>query len=99
MPRKTSAGTSMSRRTDSLGLFIEEHILGIITQFANAINDVQIRQPLMEKKRILVAIGEMIKIANGHISSALPQVWTAPLCSSRIFRLTGSDMCLLTLGA
>lgn len=54
--------------------FIEEHVLGIITQFANAINDFQVRQTLAEKKRNLKAIEEMINIANGHVSNALPQV-------------------------
>lgn len=53
---------------------MEEHVLGIITQFAHAVNDFQVRQPLSEKKRYILAIGEMIKIARGHVSSALPQV-------------------------
>lgn len=53
---------------------MEEHVLGIITQFAHAVNDFQVRQPLAEKKRYILAIGEMIKIARGHVSSALPQV-------------------------
>lgn len=54
--------------------FIEEHVLGIITQFANAINDFQVRQTLAEKRRNLKAIEEMINIAQGHVSNALPQV-------------------------
>ena len=57
-----------------LGYFVEEHVLGIITQFALAVNDFQVRQPLPEKKRNIMAIGAMIKIARGHVSSALPQV-------------------------
>ena len=48
----------------------------MITQFSHAVNDFQIRQPLIEKKRNIAAIGEMIKVARGHISSALPQVRT-----------------------
>ena len=69
---------------DLLGHFVEEHVLGIITQFAHAINDFQARQPLPEKKRYILAIGEMIKIARGHVSSALPQVslflYVPPFC-------------------
>ncbi|KAJ5770783.1 uncharacterized protein N7511_002834 [Penicillium nucicola] len=72
VPRKISHGTT-SRKTD-LSHFIEEHVLGIITQFANAINDFQVRQTLAEKRRNIKAIEEMIKIAQGHVSSALPQV-------------------------
>lgn len=73
VPRKSAHGSS-SKKTHLLGYFVEEHVLGIITQFAYAVNDFQIRQPLAEKRRNIVAIGEMIKIAPRHVSSALPQV-------------------------
>ncbi|EKV15882.1 Inositol kinase kinase (UvsB), putative [Penicillium digitatum PHI26] len=72
VPRKIPHGSS-SKKAD-LSHFIEEHVLGIITQFANAINDFQVRQTLAEKRRNIKAIEEMIKIAQGHVSSALPQV-------------------------
>ncbi|KAF7116577.1 hypothetical protein CNMCM5793_005058 [Aspergillus hiratsukae] len=71
VPRKS---TATSKKANLLCHFIEEHVLGIITQFAHAINDFQIRQPLVEKRRNILAIGEMIKVAHGHISSALPQI-------------------------
>lgn len=63
-----------SKKADLLSHFIEEHVLGIITQFANAINDFQVRQTLAEKRRNLKAIEEMINIAQGHVNNALPQV-------------------------
>ncbi|OGE54809.1 hypothetical protein PENARI_c005G02231 [Penicillium arizonense] len=72
VPRKISHG-STSKSAD-LSHFIEEHVLGIITQFANAINDFQVRQTLAEKRRNIKGIEEMINIAQGHVSSALPQV-------------------------
>ncbi|BCR99011.1 protein kinase MEC1 [Aspergillus luchuensis] len=71
VPRKSG---HTPKRANLIGYFIEEHVLGIITQFAHAVNDFQIRQPLIEKKRNIAAIGEMIKVARGHISSALPQI-------------------------
>ncbi|KAJ5806956.1 hypothetical protein N7474_010548 [Penicillium riverlandense] len=73
VPRKVVHGTS-SKKADLLSHFIEEHVLGIITQFANAINDFQVRQTLAEKRRNIRAIEEMIEIAQGHVSSGLPQV-------------------------
>ncbi|KAJ5180764.1 hypothetical protein N7492_003974 [Penicillium capsulatum] len=73
VPRKFSHGSS-SKKPDLLSCFIEEHVLGIITQFANAINDFQVRQTLAEKRRNLKAIEEMVNIAQGHVSNALPQV-------------------------
>ncbi|KKA22075.1 Non-specific serine/threonine protein kinase [Rasamsonia emersonii CBS 393.64] len=74
VPRKSAPGPATSKHPNVLGNFIEEHILGIITEFADAINDAQVRLPIMEKKRNILAIGEMIKIARGHINSALPQI-------------------------
>jgi serine/threonine-protein kinase ATR len=74
VPRKSAQGPTNLKGLDILGNFIEEHILGIITEFANTINDFQVRQPIIEKRRGIIAIGEMIKIAHGHIGSALPQV-------------------------
>ncbi|PTU20188.1 hypothetical protein P175DRAFT_0502334 [Aspergillus ochraceoroseus IBT 24754] len=71
VPRKS---THAPKKSNLIGHFVEEHVLGIITQFAHAINDFQIRQPIVEKKRNLIAIGAMIKVAPGHISSALPQI-------------------------
>ncbi|KAL4869315.1 hypothetical protein BDV12DRAFT_185211 [Aspergillus spectabilis] len=71
VPRKSAHG---SKKSNLVGHFIEEHVLGIITQFAHAINDFQIRQPIIEKKRNIMAIGAMIKVAPGHVSSALPQI-------------------------
>ncbi|CEJ55236.1 Putative UVSB PI-3 kinase [Penicillium brasilianum] len=73
VPRKFLHASS-SKKADLLSHFIEEHVLGIITQFANAINDFQVRQTLAEKRRNLKAIEEMINIAQGHVSNALPQV-------------------------
>ncbi|KAJ5778568.1 hypothetical protein N7520_001814 [Penicillium odoratum] len=73
VPRKSTHGSS-SKRANLLSHFIEEHVLGIITQFSNAINDFEVRQTLAEKRRNLKAIEEMISIARGHVSNALPQV-------------------------
>ncbi|KAJ5935678.1 hypothetical protein N7466_005225 [Penicillium verhagenii] len=75
VPRKSAAhGGGSSKKANLLSHFIEEHVLGIITQFSNAINDVQVRQTLAEKRRNIKAIEEMIIIAQGHVSNALPQV-------------------------
>lgn len=63
-----------SRRSDLVGIFFEGHVLGIITQFVDIINDVQIRQPNIEKRRCLRGIGEMIKMGKSRICSALPQI-------------------------
>lgn len=91
MPRKSAPGPATSKHPNVLGNFIEEHILGIITEFADAINDAQVRLPIMEKKRNILAIGEMIKIARGHINSALPQVCHSTSLVQELWRANGLD--------
>ncbi|KAM5446283.1 serine/threonine-protein kinase M1 [Microsporum audouinii] len=71
-PRQNGHGTAA--KSDNLGVFIEEHVLGVVTEFVHVINDFQILQPIPEKKRDIVAMGEMIKIAKGNIGIALPQI-------------------------
>ncbi|KAK2852165.1 hypothetical protein FQN49_005303, partial [Arthroderma sp. PD_2] len=67
-------GHTVASKSDNLAVFIEEHVLGVVTEFVHVINDFQILQPIPEKKRDIVAMGEMIKIAKGNISIALPQI-------------------------
>ncbi|KAL4888524.1 UVSB PI-3 kinase [Aspergillus ambiguus] len=85
VPRKSA---NASRKASHIGPFIEEHVLGIITQFAYAVNDFQVRQPMAEKKRNIIAIGEMVKVARGHVSSALPQI-----CACLRSALEMEDLC------
>ncbi|QSS66872.1 phosphatidyl inositol 3-kinase [Histoplasma capsulatum] len=73
-PRKPEQGIDSLSREELVANFIEEHVLGIITEFAHVVNDFQIRQPIVEKKRNIIAIGEMVKIAKGNITIALPQI-------------------------
>ncbi|EFR05531.1 kinase rad3 [Nannizzia gypsea CBS 118893] len=68
------AGRGVVARIDNLSVFIEEHVLGVVTEFVHVINDFQVLQPIPEKKRDIIAMGEMIKIAKGNISIALPQI-------------------------
>lgn len=69
-----SDGDIMMDGSSALAGFVQDHILGIITEFAQIINDSSERQPTVEKRRNIVAIGELIKIAPDNIGVALPQV-------------------------
>ncbi|KAK2787809.1 serine/threonine-protein kinase M1 [Emmonsiellopsis sp. PD_33] len=73
-PRKPDQGNSSPKGKELVASFLEEHVLGIITEFAHVVNDFQIRQPIVEKKRNITAIGEMVKIAKGSVTIALPQI-------------------------
>jgi serine/threonine-protein kinase ATR len=63
-----------AKKTEVVEYFFETNVLGIIKDFADTINEVQVRQPLTEKKRCLKATAAMVKLGKGKITSALPQV-------------------------
>lgn len=57
-----------------IGPFFETFVLGIMAHLADTINDGKGPQPISEKRRCLGGVGEMVKLAEGHISNGLPQV-------------------------
>lgn len=54
--------------------FFEQHILGIMAHFSDIIEKGRVVHPMVEKKRCLRAIEEVLHLSKGHISVALPQV-------------------------
>lgn len=57
----------------NLESFFDVHLLGIMAHFSEILDSV-VNHPLVEKKRCVGAISEMITIAGNSVSSALPQV-------------------------
>jgi len=68
----SSRGTA--RRTDVVGPFFEDHVLGIMANLSDVINDGRDSQSISEKLRCLGAVREMLKLAKNYISNGLPQV-------------------------
>ena len=68
----SSRGTA--RKTDVVGPFFEDHVLGIMANLSDVINDGRDSQSISEKLRCLGAITEMLKLAKNYISNGLPQV-------------------------
>ena len=71
---KPGSTRSSARKSDHIGPFFDFHVLGIMTQLAEVINDGKGPQPLAEKRRCLGAIRQMILLSKSHISNGLPQV-------------------------
>ncbi len=71
---RSSTTSSGSRKGEVVATFLEDHVLGIITQFTATCNELQLREPNLEKRRCLAAIGELVKLGQRRISSALPQI-------------------------
>lgn len=57
----------------TLESFFDVHLLGIMAHFSEILDSV-VNHPLVEKKRCVGAISEMITMAGNCVNSALPQV-------------------------
>ncbi|KIW67369.1 hypothetical protein PV04_06630 [Phialophora macrospora] len=71
--RGQSAG---SKRSDSMGTFLENNVLAIVTQFTVLLNDLEAKESKNEKRRCLAALGEIVKLGKSRIVRALPQICT-----------------------
>ena len=67
-------GTRKNKEVDHLEAFFEMNILGIFATFNDYLKDIKGKLSIPEKIRIMRAIEEMMKIARGSVSSAVPQV-------------------------
>ena len=68
--------TSGSKRNDSMGTFLENNVLAIVTHFTVLLNDLEAKVSMVEKRRCLAALGEVVKLGKGRIVRALPQICT-----------------------
>ncbi|RDW66710.1 hypothetical protein BP5796_09459 [Coleophoma crateriformis] len=61
-------------KKNTLGLFLEYHILGIVARFSEIINDPREDYPLSEKISCVKAMDEMIKLGKSYTRAARPQI-------------------------
>lgn len=60
--------------TDPLGHWFDQNILGLCTLFGENLKEPVAQTSILEKIRCLKAMKEMLTLAHGAVSSALPQV-------------------------
>lgn len=66
--------SSGSRRGDSIGAFLENNVLAVVTHFTVLLNDIGAKEPKLEKRRCLSALGEIVKLGKSRVTRALPQI-------------------------
>ncbi|PWW75517.1 hypothetical protein C7212DRAFT_358109 [Tuber magnatum] len=71
---KKVAGARRNREVDHLEVFFETNVLGIFATFNDYLKDIGGKLSIPEKIRIMRAIEEMVKLARGSVSSAVPQI-------------------------
>jgi len=57
-----------------VGVFLEQHILGLVARLTEVINDSRDEKSMTEKQRCVKAIEELVKVARSHSRVARPQV-------------------------
>jgi serine/threonine-protein kinase ATR len=71
---KRSTQSSGSKKSEIVSGFLEHNALAIITQFTVVLNELEIVQPNIEKRRCLAAIGQIVRLGKSRIAPALPQI-------------------------
>ena len=87
-------GLAAQKKGDTLGVFLETHVLGIVAQMTIMLGHTDSRAPLVEKRRSLVAIGEVVRLGKGRIAVALPQI-----CACLRSALEDIELCNKAFGA
>lgn len=80
--------SSGSKRSDSIGSFLENNVLAIVTHFTVLLNDLEAKEPKVEKRRCLAALGEVVKLGKSRVVRALPQI-----CACLRSGLDDTDLC------
>lgn len=71
------AGTKDTRQKKGqiIGRFLQQHALGLTARLAEVINDTMLQHPpILEQRRCVFALEEMIKVSKSYIRIARPQV-------------------------
>ncbi|POS87854.1 hypothetical protein EPUL_000219 [Erysiphe pulchra] len=76
-----------SRENDPVGVFLEQHILGLITNISAVIIDTAHEQSTTEKKRNIKALEELVKVAKAHSRVGRPQI-----CACLQFALSHKEL-------
>ncbi|KAI1496609.1 phosphatidyl inositol 3-kinase-like protein [Biscogniauxia marginata] len=70
-----SSGESKQKKPHSTGRFLQHHALGLMARLTDIINDVStVRAPLLERKRCIKAMEEMVRTGRHYIRIARPQI-------------------------
>ena len=85
---KSGHHLSSSKRSETTSSFLETYALAIVTHFTVLLNDIEAKEPKLEKKRCLTALGELVKLGKSRVNLSLPQ-----LCACLRTALDDPDLC------
>jgi hypothetical protein len=77
------------------GVFLEHHILGIVSGLTDEVNDPRSKYSTFERRRSVKTLEELVKVARKNTRAARPQVSTLiDLRAANKNAQTVTDMCL-----
>lgn len=79
-----------SKKSNVVGVFLEQHLLGLVTRIVEVVNDPRDDLTIKEKERSIRAIEELFRMAKTHARAARPQVWMFSAPALFMFLLTPS---------
>ena len=86
--RKPGSHLSASKKSETMAVFLETNALAIVAHFTVLLNDLEAKEPKVEKKRCLAALGELVKLGKSRVIVALPQ-----LCACLRSAFDEPDLC------
>lgn len=75
---RKSGSNKHNKSSKYLSAFLEAHILGIMSYFTDVIDAPLERQPLIEKRRALQAVEQLVVVGKSQVGIAIPQVSAHP---------------------
>jgi serine/threonine-protein kinase ATR len=72
---QSSTKETRNKKENTVGRFLQNYILGLMARLTDVINDsVASAQPIMEQRRYIRALEEMIRLGKGYVRIARPQI-------------------------
>ncbi|CAG8977250.1 hypothetical protein HYALB_00009347 [Hymenoscyphus albidus] len=62
------------KKKNTVGMFLEQHLLGLVARLSEVVNDPRDEHPTQEKQRCVKAFEELVKVAKTHARAARPQI-------------------------
>ncbi|TVY82181.1 Protein kinase rad3 [Lachnellula suecica] len=63
-----------SRKNNSVEVFLEQHLLGLVARLSEVVNDSRDEYPTKERERCIKAFEELVRVAKAHVRTARPQI-------------------------
>src|SRR5262245_39739680 len=90
----SSTKETRQKKTNLIGRFLQPHVLGLMARLTDVINDSTSQPPVLEQRRCIRALEEMIRVCKAYSRIARPQVAALQMGMPKLIRQISA--CLLS---